>query len=608
MTNTYWANVTSKRTSRRRALAATAMTGSAALFLAACGGDEGGADKPGNEGLASEVIDSSKQAKRGGVWLDSHTADVQTFDPQFMSVPSSPLGTLAYSRLFRPEVGHLKPAVTGSVVPDAVESFEFSPDKLQLTMKVRPNLKWHNISPVNGRPMDAQDIVFSYERLAAVGTSRAFYVGALGGPIDSVSAPDNRTVVFKLNQVYAPILAVFSTNANGNLYLVPRESENQNALDLRRTQLGSGPWALKDYKPSVGYTYRRHEGWYDADRLYLDEIQMPIVSEYSTGLSQFKAGRIYRYTVRGEDIVPTKNDNSNLNVYLGPVTMDTGFGFYGWNPALGPKTPFRDQRLRQAVSMSWDRDTWLNAIFGVEKLRTEGFPVESRWATACNCGWQGWWLDPKGKDFGPNSKYYQYNVTEAKKLVTAAGFPNGLDADVNHITTTEYGVDFPKYVETYANFAREAGIRLKSNPLGFSTDWRGLADSKGDFPGMSFRGAGGNNAPDIAETMVRLLHPTYGGVTYTGFFSDSSSFQKGDPQISALLEKTRSEFDQQKRIDIINEVQRLHAERQYVIRTPGGMNTMSIEWPVVQNEGVFPDEIRFVGQWLDPSRAPLGKS
>ena len=80
-------------------------------------------------------------------------------------------------------------------------------------------------------------------------------MGSLGGPIDSITATDSKTVVMKLNQVYAPLLAVFSTNANGNFYLVPRESENQSAIDLRRTQFGSGPWALKEYRPSVGYTY-----------------------------------------------------------------------------------------------------------------------------------------------------------------------------------------------------------------------------------------------------------------------------------------------------------------------------------------------------------------
>jgi peptide/nickel transport system substrate-binding protein len=591
---------------RRQALAMTGAGAAGALVLAACGGSSDNNKTTGqNSGLVTPPTDSTSKAKRGGVWPDSHTSDIQSFDPHFMSIPSSPLNTMTYSRLFKPEVGNLKPALTGSVVGDAVESYEFSPDKLQMTMKLRPN-KWHSIAPVNGRAVDAEDIAFTFQRLSAVGTNRAFYAGSLGGPIDSVTATDSKTVVMKLNQVYAPLLAVFSTNANGNFYIVPRESENQNALDLRRTMVGSGPWALKDYRPSAGFTFRRHEGWYAADKLYVDELQMPIVTEYATGLAQFKAGRIYRYPVRGEDIVPAKRDNDQLKIYLGAVTMDTGFGFYGWNPAL--KTPFRDQRLRQAMSMSWDRDTWLNAFFGVDQLRADGLPMESRWATACNCGWEGWWLDPKGKEFGPNAKYYQYNVAEAKKLVAAAGFPSGLDAEVYHITTGEYGTDFVRYVETYKNFATEAGIRLKSVAVNYATEWKNYSDSKGDFPGMSFRGAGGNNAPDIPETMVRLLHPTLGGVTYTGFFSEGSSFQKGDPEITALLEKTRAEFDQQKRIDIINQVQRLHAERQYVIRTPGGMSTRSIEWPVIQNEGVFVDELRFVGQWLDPTQAPLGKS
>ena len=78
-----------------------------------------------------------------------------------MSISSSPLTTMAYSRLFRPEVGHLKTALSGSVEGDAVESYEFSPDKLQMTMKLRPN-KWHSIAPVNGRAVDAEDIVYSF--------------------------------------------------------------------------------------------------------------------------------------------------------------------------------------------------------------------------------------------------------------------------------------------------------------------------------------------------------------------------------------------------------------------------------------------------------------
>ena len=612
MSHGYWQSVAERRVSRRRALGMTAGGAAAAAFLAACGGGSGTTSEPQGEGAVTQAVDSSSKAVRGGVWMDAHNADIQSFDPHFMSVPSTSLGTMAYSRLFRPEVGVLKQAVSGAVQPDAVESFEFSGDRLQLTVKLRKNLKFANIAPVNGRNLDAQDVLFSYERLSSIGTQRAFYVGSLGGPIDSVTAPDNNTVVFKLNQVYAPLLAIFSTSANGNFYLVPREAEDQGKLDLRRTQLGSGPWMLKDYQPSVGYTYARNDGWYDADKIYLDEVQLPIISEYATGLAQFKAGRIYRagppspsFAIRNEDVLSTKRENPTLNLYLGQVSSTSGFGFFGWNPALGAKTPFRDPRLRQALSMSWDRDLWIDTFLGTQQMRDEGLPIDVRWNTVANALWEGWWLDPKSTEFGPNGKFYENNIAEAKKLVSAAGFPNGVDADMQHITSSEYGLDFPKQVETYAAFANEVGIRLTTKALGFNTDWRGVADSKGDFSGVAFRGAGGNNAPDIAETMVRLLHPVHGGVTYTGFFSENSSFQKGDPEITALLDKTRTEFEQAKRIAYINDVQRLAAAQQYVLRVPGGTNLLSLAWPAVQNENTFRDEMRFVGQWLDKTKAPL---
>ena len=629
MSTDYWAALKQKRLTRRRALGVTAATMAGAALTQACGGSSnnnsaasggtggssGGGSTSGNSGsakssgLVTNAVDTSAQAKRGGVWLDMASSDIQTFDPHFMSLPSAQPTTWAYSRLFRQTVGNLKPALSGSVSPDAVESYEYSGDKLQFTVKLRKNLKWHNLPPVNGRPVDAQDVVFTWQRLSQVGTQRAFYVGSLGGPIDSVSAPDDNTVVFKLNQVYAPLLAVFSTIADGNFYLVPREAENQDALDLRHTQLGSGPWMLKNYEPSVGFTYARHDGWYDPDSLYADEIHLPIISEYSNALAQFKAGKIYKsgwgFALHNEDLLPTKQENNAYNLYLGPVNSTTEYGFFGWNPALGAKTPFRDQRLRQALSMSYDRDIWIDTFFNTIKLEAQGLPVDAPWNTVCRVPWQGWWLDPKGKDFGANAKYYQHNIEEAKKLVSAAGFPNGLDVDVHHITTNEYGTDFPQHVETYKQFANDVGIRMNSVIANYSTDWRPLADSRGDFSGFGIRGAGGNETPDVPETMVRLLHPDYGGVTYSGFFSADSSYLKGDPEITALLNKTRSEFDTDKRIALINDLQRMVAERQYVLRVPGGTNTISLAWPAVQNENVFFDQLRYVGEWLDPTKAPL---
>ena len=47
-------------------------------------------------------------------------------------------------------------------------------------------------------------------------------------------------------------------------------------------------------------------------------------------------------------------------------------------------------------------------------------------------GWGDYWLDPTdAKEFGPNAKYLDLNMAEAKKLLTAAGQPNGFDLDLN---------------------------------------------------------------------------------------------------------------------------------------------------------------------------------
>jgi len=42
------------------------------------------------------------------------------------------------------------------------------------------------------------------------------------------------------------------------------------------------------------------------------------------------------------------------------------------------KSPFLDERVRQALSMSWDRDLWIDTFFNVPTFTAEGLPVESR--------------------------------------------------------------------------------------------------------------------------------------------------------------------------------------------------------------------------------------
>lgn len=91
------ANYWTRHVKRRRLLQAGGAGVAAAAFLAACGGssNDGGGSSGGEQkdvaGLLTKPADQTKDAKKGGTWLGSHNADVQTFDPHFQSVPNQAL-------------------------------------------------------------------------------------------------------------------------------------------------------------------------------------------------------------------------------------------------------------------------------------------------------------------------------------------------------------------------------------------------------------------------------------------------------------------------------------------------------------------------------------
>jgi ABC-type transport system substrate-binding protein len=356
--------------------------------------------------------------------------------------------------------------------------------------------------------------------------------------------------------------------------------------------------------------YKRHEGYHDASNVFIDQINMPIVPEYATALAQFRSGAIYRYGtlaapgIRGEDVLAMKKDVPALNLYQGEVQQQTYSAFFGWNPALGNKTPFRDRRMRQALSMSWDRDLFIDANYNVSEYAKQGIQLETRWNTPIYNVAEGWWVDPKGKDFGANGKYYKYDVAEAKKLIAAAG-NNGIEIDAHYVTTGQYGANFNRQVEIVMNFANEAGMKMIAKPIDFNTDWRPkVADTMGDFSGISFR-TFPEGSQDWGDRLYSVYHPK-GGLNYTGLFNtDNSTWKNGDPKLTEIIEKVRSEFDTPKRQALIKEFQQLDAPEMYRPRFPGSAASLALVWPTVRNEGVnVGADIAYVGHWLDATQPP----
>lgn len=625
----YWERMTNARLSRRRALtgAAGIGAGAAALSLAGCGGGSNSSSNGGSSASNSIVsipVDTTSKAKAGGTFKSYAASDVTTFD--LLSTNSFTvafyIGDYAYQRLFKYVPGKYPVHSTGEATGDAIESYELSGDKLTLTLKMRPNLKLDARAPTNGRALDAQDVVFSWNKFVKVSPFKAdlVYDPAVSptSAVESVSAPDNSTVVMKLHQPDPELIKLFAFERL--FWVMPRESDG--GFDPKGDIRGSGPWLLDKNTPSAFRSWKKNPDYYVKGRPFTDAIEQPIVGEYATQLAQFKGGNIWTTVVTQEDAVPAKKDNPVLlllqaDTYpIFPSTLTFGYG--------AGDTPWKDARMRQAVSMLMDRETIIDVNGNRPKFAADGIDIKARYHTVIGAGAEGYWLDPQDKknvsDWG---KFYTYNVSEAKKLMSAAGFANGVDTLLHYNGGTQYGQTYTDRAQLISGMLSDGGVRAKPDPREYQTDWvpnyhygyTKAQHSDGKFKGFTgiiYRAVTGY--PTVATQIYSNMNPN--GARFEGATPNGLNPQDGDPEVNALGEQIRREFDENKQKSLSADFQKLLATKSYhVPYGPFASLAVGVYWPVIGNLGAYtgapagsavPETA--INWWIDDTKPPVGKS
>ncbi|HWO72444.1 MAG TPA: ABC transporter substrate-binding protein [Dehalococcoidia bacterium] len=620
----YWERVLARRASRRRAMAAAGALGGAAAFLAACGGGEEAPSGPKDtSGLVVEPQDTSKSAKRGGVFKWSQSSEPNHFDGMAQGQAQLNIyNSLAYGSLVQNKPGYKEPSSNTEVVPDLAESWEVSPDKLVVTFKLRQGVKWHNKPPVNGREFDSEDVVKNWERYVSLpSNNRAANANSFNpnAPIVSVTASDKYTVQYKLNRptsFFFQRLATMITGEAGSQY--PKEAL-AGTFDPRTSQIGTGGFMLDKYTPSVGFTYKRNPDYWNKTEPYIETLEIPIIGDPAQGLAQFKAGNVFTYGVLPQDVLTVKKETPAISMYRSIISGANPAAIigFGWLPLPdGQKSPFLDIRVRQALSLSFDRDAFIDTFSNVSKFQAEGLPVETFYYTA-----QAYvpdvWLDPRSKEFGPNAFFYTYNPAEAKKLISAA-YPNGLpEIESKFISGPQFGLDHQQQVEVLHQYAREVGFKIKPQPIDYNLEYLPkIVTQQGKFHGWAFRFGATSSADPLDFYIWRYWSksgPTSGSLGFGGP-DGSLGDQSGDPIVDSLIEKAYAELEAAKRIEIIHDLQRHLAKEQYGVSRPGVGSGFALAWPVVGNYAVFQGDSRAVVPgggggpytwWVDDTKAPL---
>jgi ABC-type transport system substrate-binding protein len=219
-------------------------------------------------------------------------------------------------------------------------------------------------------------------------------------------------------------------------------------------------------------------------------------------------------------------------------------------------------------------------------------------------------LDPRDKSFGENARYFTRDLTEAKKLLSAAGFANGFEYTNHWPNTPAFGAAFPKQIEVIEAFQAELGLKVTSDPIDYNLKYLPeYVTKRGQHEGVLIA-LGAVTSPDPVDYFVWRYYSKSGATSGAIFGDIGSGAGEGDPKVDDFIEKAKAELDAKKQGTILADLQRYLAGMCYTVGSPGNATEFDLAWPAVKNHLALQQDSRSIFSfyytwWLDPTQAPL---
>jgi peptide/nickel transport system substrate-binding protein len=365
------------------------------------------------------------------------------------------------------------------LLPRLAKSWE-NPDTFTWVFHLQPNVKFHD-----GRKMDSGDVVFSLERVIRDPTLE---VTTYLNDVKEVTALDSNTVQIRTKTP----LAIFLNKLN-NILIIPRGS---NASTMSKTENGTGPFRLKEWKQGEFIRLARNEDYWGTKpplksvTYYLDRDAELALGDLVSGKCQF----IQYNSKKLEGIIRTLGKYDILrqdNYYLKYLSYDV---FRDVTPYSNAKpNPFKNPLVRKAIHIGIDRQAL------IEELPTYAVPA-------------GQPVPPFVFGFNPEIRIPVHDVVKAKDLLKQAGYPNGFGVTlfVRHILA-ETGTLIQKQL---AGIGIRADTRVLPDPEFFKQ-----LDAQDFSFFLSRIGATVGDASDILEPQIhsRGTHEGYGVRNWIGY-------------------------------------------------------------------------------------------
>jgi ABC-type transport system substrate-binding protein len=436
--------------------------------------------------------------------IDSRdTYDPRTLDPALATdVPSGRAVAYVFDGLTRfPPDARLEPALA--------ERWDVTPDGKVYTFHLRRGVRFHD-----GTPFLARHVVKSFNRVLdpATKSTGPWVLYPIAGArefadrkapsIRGIEAPDDSTIRITLDQPLAIFLKLLAMPVAS---IVP----DSVGPDFRERPVGTGPWKFVEWRHDDYLLFAKNPDYFDGAPK-TDSLRARIIREPSTAVAEFEVGNVdLLYVPEAETRRWEETDERNATLAAAPALR---LWYVGINTTRGP---LRDVRVRQAINHAIDVGIILDRLVGGRGRRAAGVipPV----------------LDGADTMRAP----YAHDIGRAKRLLTQAGFPNGIDIDLWHSDNES----FSRVAQSIQSYLGEADIRARLVQREAAAMRAAARNGETDMVLKDWYA----DYPDAENFLYPLLHTANRGLGgNVSFYSN--------PEFDRLVDQSRVELDSARRV------------------------------------------------------------
>jgi peptide/nickel transport system substrate-binding protein len=404
-------------------------------------------------------------------------------------------------------------------------------DPLTWEIKLRPGVKFHD-----GSDFTADDVIYSIERTDEVPNSPAPFSDMVAS-VDTVTKVDDLTLRITTKSPTPAFMEEI-----GRVFIVSKaatEGKASTDFDSGAAAIGTGPYKFTGWKPGESLTLEAFDDYW-GEKPEFKDVEIRFISNDAARVAALLSGAVDLIDAVPPADVPGLQSDSNFTVisaasgrviYLGlSMRGDTAPGVTDLAGQPLAANPFKDARVRKAISLMIDRTLIIDRILG-----GSGLPAGQIAAPG---------LGGHAADLVADAP----DVDGAKALLAEAGYPEGFG-----ITVVSSNDRFPgdgDLAQAIAQMLARGGLKVNAvEALPYNVYSK--AATAGDYGAFVF--SLGASTPTSATLLQSLLH-TYDKDAGMGAFN---RVRYSNTAFDAALGAAMEEFDPAKRVAMLEEVTKM---------------------------------------------------